>query len=398
MRETATATMRMTTTRGKTFDWEQSKASHEVSWHPCNKHSKIMEKIRRPPSPLRPRDPVPTISDLQRHEESKVRCFNGPQMIDVLRTAQKENSSSSLRSTGKHILSGIDSSASIGFDEQSKRSLSRADAASIRKKEILDQQGKERDELRTEVLKKNISNKQTRKDREFQEAYAKLREERANFIERKSEEPSEMGVDQYLQNKTDAAAQKKKALHTEWSECVFKNIQDQLIDRVDTMDEKEIQARRRDLFQKYIDAAAAKGGGLFLDIVIENEYNPFEWKKHTLKYRAKPAVVSNGAGFTDRFGNPVFDPVKRDLEKLKSEAKQAQAVGEGGGLDLEGSEPLGRDTLGHEHWSKIEATPFYDRAAKVFLLLFVVVSLCWLDTHACRARMCNVKISIIYRF
>lgn len=75
--------------------------------------------------------------------------------------------------------------------------------------------------------------------------------------------------------------------------------------------------------------------------------------------------MSNGPGFTDRFGNPVHDPVKRDLEKLKSEAVAAQSVGGGPGFgDLSGGK-IGRDTLSHEHWSKMEATPFFDRAAKV---------------------------------
>jgi hypothetical protein len=360
------ATMRMTTTRGKTFDWEESKPIphavpvHGTAWSLNSKHVKIMEKIR-PPSPLRPKAAVPTAKDLQRLEESKMRCFNGPEMIDLLRTVHKENSSSSLRSTSKQVL--LHNNTSIPMDPQT---MPREDAATLRRKEILDIQRREDDELRQEGLRKAIANRKARKEREFQEAYAKLKDERENFVERRSEEPSEMGVDQYLQNKKDAALQKKKALYTEWSECVFKNIQDQLIDRVDTMSELEIQERRRDLFQRYMDAAAAKGGGLFLDIVIENEYNPFTWKKDTLKYRAKPAVVSNGPGFTDRFGNPVFDPVKRDLEKLKSEAKQAKAInGGGGGLELDEGPPMGRDTLGHQHWSKIEATPFYDRAAKV---------------------------------
>jgi hypothetical protein len=351
------ATMRMTTTRGKTFDWEESKPiSHPVpvygtAWSLNSKHVKLIEKIR-PPSPLRPKDPVPTIKDLQKTDVSKMRCFNGPQMIDLLRTVHKENSASSLRSTSKQVLSNNDFSVAVD-----RMTRPREDAATLRRKEILDMQRREDDEMRQEGLRKTLANRKTQKEREFQEAYAKLKEERENFVERRSEEPSEMGIDQYLQNKKDAALQKKKALHTEWSECVFKNIQDQLIDRVDTMSE---------LFQKYMDASAAKGGGLFLDIVIENEYNPFTWKKHTLKYRAKPAVVSNGPGFTDRFGNPVFDPVKRDLEKLKSEAKQAEAInGGGGGLDLDEAPPMGRDTLGHEHWSKIEATPFYDRAAIV---------------------------------
>ncbi|MFN9902949.1 MAG: hypothetical protein ACK55Z_30090, partial [bacterium] len=121
-------------------------------------------------------------------------------------------------------------------------------------------------------LRKNLKNMAERKEQRFQEAYSMLKAERENFIQKQAEDLPDMGIDQYLQTKKEAALQKKKALHTEWSECVFKNIQDQLIDRVDTMDEKEIQARRRKLFQEYIDAAKAKGGGLFLDIVIENEY------------------------------------------------------------------------------------------------------------------------------
>jgi hypothetical protein len=358
------AAVRMTTTRGKTFDWDSGRAKHGQSWDIANKHVKIIEKIR-PPSPLRPKDPVPTAQDLKKTEESKMRCFNGPQMIELLRSAHKENSSSSLRSTSKHILSGVESSGATEQEASMPHASMHSDAAKQRKKEILELQRREDDDARMQGLRKNLKNMAERKEQRFQEAYAMLKAERENFIQKKADDLPDMGIDQYLQTKKEAALQKKKALHTEWSECVFKNIQDQLIDRVDTMDEKEIQARRRKLFQDYIDAAKAKGGGLFLDIVIENEYNPFTWKEHTLKYRAKPAVVSNGPGFTDRFGNPVFDPVKRDLEKLKSEAKQAHMVGGGTGAFFHGDEKMGRDTLGHEHWSKIEATPFFDRAAVV---------------------------------
>jgi hypothetical protein len=183
--------------------------------------------------------------------------------------------------------------------------------------------------------------------------YKTLKEEKNAFVK---------DICFYLDNKERALDQKRKALHTEWTECVFNKIQDQLLDRIENLDEAEIAAKRRQLFQNYIDASARKGGGLFLDIVIENEYDPFTWKKDTLKYRAKPAVVSNGPGFTDRFGNPVHDPVKRDLEKLKAEASAARSVGGGFGVE---EDKLGRETLGHEHWSNMEATPYFDRAAKV---------------------------------
>ena len=182
--------------------------------------------------------------------------------------------------------------------------------------------------------------------------YAKLQIEQATFVAE---------LDQYLENKDKAHLQKKRTLHTEWKECVFDKIQDQLLNRVEDMDPEKIAARRRELFQNYIDAARRKGGRLFLDIVIENEYDPFAWRKDTLRYRGRPALVSNGPGFTDRFGNPVFDPTMRDLEKHRSESRAARAFGGGAGRPDAGR--LGRETLGHEHWAKIQATPFFDRAA-----------------------------------
>ena len=184
--------------------------------------------------------------------------------------------------------------------------------------------------------------------------YGKLQMEQSTFVAE---------LDQYLDNKQKAQLQKKRTLHTEWKECVFDKIQDQLLNRVEDMDSESIAARRRILFQNYIDAARRKGGRLFLDIVIENEYDPFVWRRDTLRYRSKPATVSNGPGFTDRFGNPVFDPTMRDLEKHRNESRAARAVG--GGTDRPDAGRLGRETLGHEHWAKIQATPFFDRAALV---------------------------------
>lgn len=62
--------------------------------------------------------------------------------------------------------------------------------------------------------------------------------------------------------------------------------------------ETEIQAKRRELFQNYIDAASRKGGGLFLDIVIENEYDPFSWKKDTLRFVPDSTVPVHDQGPT----------------------------------------------------------------------------------------------------
>ncbi|KAJ1469680.1 hypothetical protein T484DRAFT_1981747 [Baffinella frigidus] len=212
-----------------------------------------------------------------------------------------------------------------------------------RRRELLERERAEAEQRRTEAQRAGVRKAAERKNAEFEALQQKLKDENEDFVSK---------VDSYLRDKDKSNDQKRRALHQNWTECVFNKIQDQLLDRVDTMEAEEISQRRRLLFQNYIDASTNKPGGLFLGIVI-------------VRYRNKPATVSNGPGFQDRFGNPVFDPVKKDLEKLKTEAQAAIAVsGKPPPID-DGKQKLGKETLGHEHWSKMEATPFFDRAAKV---------------------------------
>lgn len=316
---------------------------------------------RRPPSPPKPKAATPTVKELfAKPDGGTLRLFNPTARQELVRAALEADRSKA-RAAKKGIVNGPSNETSFASvtetDAGKEEDVSlRPESPGRRRREILEQVRKEDDDRRMEGLRKVVQRAQKKRDDEFYSAYKKLKEEEATFVSK---------VDTYLKNKDGAAKQRRRGLHAEWTECVFNKIQDQLLDRIDNMKETEIQAKRRELFQNYIDAASRKGGGLFLDIVIENEYDPFSWKKDTLRYRAKPAKLSNGPGFTDRFGNPVFDPVKRDLEKLKTEAKAARAVG-GGASVLDGDgQKLGKETLGHEHWSKMEATPFYDRAAKV---------------------------------
>ena len=173
----------MATTRGKTFDWDCTKPFHGRAWEIANKHEKIMAKIR-PPSPLRPRGPTFTVNDLQKQDtDSKMRCFNGPQMIELLRSAYKDNRPNSptsvLRSSSKNVLSNVGSS--LGMEQTVK-------PATLRRKEILNMQRKEDEEMRQEGMRKVMAARKARQDRQFEEAYAKLKEERENFIERRSDD------------------------------------------------------------------------------------------------------------------------------------------------------------------------------------------------------------------
>eukprot|EP00286_Rhodomonas_abbreviata_P028209 CAMPEP_0181313080 /NCGR_PEP_ID=MMETSP1101-20121128/14054_1 /TAXON_ID=46948 /ORGANISM="Rhodomonas abbreviata, Strain Caron Lab Isolate" /LENGTH=423 /DNA_ID=CAMNT_0023420003 /DNA_START=140 /DNA_END=1407 /DNA_ORIENTATION=- len=343
---------------------DTNKPAFAPAWNPANLHKVNMDK-RNPPAPPKPKDPTPTLKDFKKKNLGVIRCFNGSAVRDLVRAGAEpelsfppgaKRSLSQIPSNESSFHSNSVLTDSSMHEAKGGQETVRPETPTTRRREILELQRKEDDQRRMEGLRKSVKRAQQRKDDEFKAAYEKLKEEEQTFVS---------SVDTYLKNKEQAQQQRRRGLHAEWTECVFNKIQDQLLDRIDNMKEIDIQAKRRDLFQNYIDAASRKGGGLFLDIVIENEYDPFVWKKDTLRYRAKPAKLSNGPGFTDRFGNPVFDPVKRDLEKLKTEAKAATAVGGGASVLEQQDMKVGRETLGHEHWSKMEATPFYDRAAKV---------------------------------
>ncbi|EKX47750.1 hypothetical protein GUITHDRAFT_162562 [Guillardia theta CCMP2712] len=325
------------------MDWNEGKPPVSPAWDAANNHFIEMEK--RKPRRLQPKDPVPPRT-IGRVVAGQVKCFNQTLLDEVTRRTheeevREENEKSQLRA----------SRASL----KNKTREDRAQALMEWSRAQRELQLQEENKRRLMFTQRRAMKQKIKNEEKFQENYHTLKEEAETFL---------ADLDEYLHNKHIASQQKRKALYTEWKECVFNKIQDQLLDKIDTMGEEEIAARRRDLFQKYIDAASAKDGGLFLDIVIENEYNPFAWKKHTLRYRAKPAKLSNGPGFTDRFGNPVPDPIKRDLEKMQAEAKAARSVGGDVVLELE-EEKIGREILPLDRWSKIEATPFFDRAAKV---------------------------------
>ena len=155
--------LRMTTTRGRTFDWETSKAptivtgqgGESCAWHPVNKHLKIIEKIR-PPSPLRPKAAVPSLHELQRQDETKMRPTNVALYVDLVKSVAKENSSSSLGRTGKSILEG--SASNLGGTAKSglRQTMTAQDAATMRKREIMELARKEDQENRMETLKKNV--------------------------------------------------------------------------------------------------------------------------------------------------------------------------------------------------------------------------------------------------
>lgn len=134
---------------------------------------------------------------------------------------------------------------------------------------------------------------------------------------------------------------KQESLCREWHEKVFDKVQRQISKQLGGMSTREIEERRRKLYDQFLAAANSKESGLFRDIIIENEYDPMIAHAHTIKYA--PQTGS--------------DPVKLELNKA---AREAQAIpGE-----FKPKAELGRTTLKTTLWDKLDATP-YGRFSKM---------------------------------
>lgn len=64
-------------------------------------------------------------------------------------------------------------------------------------------------------------------------------------------------------------------MHDEWTDGVFRALNEPVTSKVAAMDAKDLTRRKHDAYQKFLDITNKKGG-LFRDIIIESEYNPLQ--------------------------------------------------------------------------------------------------------------------------
>ena len=164
-----------------------------------------------------------------------------------------------------------------------------------------------------------------RKEARFHEMWSALQEERNGFVAELKE---------YVAASDEAEYKRKCQLHREWEESVFLKIKAEIDAAIEDMPISERHKKRADLYKVYIDVTNKKP--VFRDIVIENEYDPLDALSVSVKYR------------------PIKDdPVKRDVSK-----PQRERLGVG---EKPVEVPLGKYTLDPKIWSKLDATPYYDR-------------------------------------
>lgn len=95
-------------------------------------------------------------------------------------------------------------------------------------------------------------------------------------------------------------ANKRMSLHQRWHEQVFKNINEQVESKLKLLTPDQIKDKYRYFHYQYVNASNQRL--LFLDVVDNTFYNPFESQKYSIKYNSN-----------------LCDPLKHDLDKAKSE-------------------------------------------------------------------------------
>jgi len=91
-------------------------------------------------------------------------------------------------------------------------------------------------------------------------------------------------------------------MHDEWTDGVFRALNEPVTAKVAAMDARQLTQRKYDAYQKFLDITNKKGG-LFRDIIIESEYNPLQ----DVTFLEHRTVVD--------------DPVKRVIRRREEEVR-----------------------------------------------------------------------------
>jgi hypothetical protein len=130
------------------------------------------------------------------------------------------------------------------------------------------------------------------------------------------------------------------ANHQHWEKEVYNKINENITAQVNAIDYAQLQKRKGKEFQEFIDQTN-KTGALFLDVVIEEEYDPFESNRHDVRAKIQK----------------ILDPTKKAAQNRANEdavKRQTQIL-----PDAIVSHENGRPTLDVKLWSEgvIQATP-----------------------------------------
>lgn len=144
--------------------------------------------------------------------------------------------------------------------------------STLRQKEIALQNAELVKNMERKQVEKNLREKTAKADRRFNWLL--------NDLESSKEVLEE--VDKSLELFTETQRNKKRHQFEDWNQNVHGPIQQKIAQQVDAMDSKNLNKRKNDDYNKFLDITNRKAA-IFLDIIIESEYDPLEPNLHAVK-------------------------------------------------------------------------------------------------------------------
>jgi len=149
-------------------------------------------------------------------------------------------------------------------------------------------------------------------------------------------------IGSYLTVKEQASRRKQEQQYKDWNKDVFQPIQDQIRAGLKGRPTHDIEKRRINAMQEYIDVTNKKDG-VFRDILID-DYDPLKQRQQALTYTTKK----------------IADPLKADLDKIQWEADLIASMND----DYVRIVPQQKETLDLLLWDRLESTPYCRYAGK----------------------------------
>lgn len=172
-------------------------------------------------------------------------------------------------------------------------------------------------------------------------------------------------IDEFLQLKERSDRATLERMHEEWEEKVHGSIQKQIREGLEANPIEEVEQRKREAFEEFLQHANTKAG-MFRDIIIESEYNPLKLRDYSIRYSLNdgddPTLRPLMKGYREQKtleSGPLRDGGGLAAASSASSAgSSSSAAGEGKSTKLPKDMSTGRDTFDVRKWSSVEATPY----------------------------------------
>lgn len=162
-------------------------------------------------------------------------------------------------------------------------------------------------------------------------------------------------MENYLNEVEEDSQRRREKLYQEWLQQIYMPIQKQIESQLQNVTTAEIEKRRLELFDEFLETLKKCPRGVFRDIVTKDLYDPFKSKNFSITYNDRT----------------LRNPCQRELDEMEEEEKQAIELkfSSTASSNLKASRKqtqerrknfrtLGKEVLDILKWDKLDSTPY----------------------------------------